>query len=1073
MQAYFSMNDFLLVPIHIDALHLKYGRSVAEAMVEFNRLPYFSGQRDVNPDTVNLSESIVSQPFQNKNLYLKAGIHLHWALPDALTKESENGKFPAVPNLWLVTRRDNEGTESWIIESDYLYPIDAGFQEDSVTYPDRDNPNSPRFRYLGRRLIFSEWKNNQQTITSETKYLERLTAVNYGEPTFAAFYPNCRSVFGFHDPKYDDSTDLSKAGLQYDVIGWYSDPEKNYLSEFLKDFKKSFKEDFPEEELTLEVFLDAIEEELQWKFDWENETFTGDSEAPQIVCYSRLIFKNNSEQLPLETANIKLAVANTGTEALSAYLAETIDESQKAIVEEQLEALQFAENLESQKLDTVAKFKEIRHEAGFNAVIGGFLWRIRLETEQSNSANNINSQTKLDLPSDIASQLHTLNQKQQEYDSALAKINSRRRQLFSDWYKYMVSTYPPEHSWDDYPDIDEVKYYIQKQGLEPLQEKFNATGELNLFQDDTGKLSRASGSDDSLSSELAEEINSLISAINTHNQQRQNKYAQLKKEEKEKTPTPATYLLEIVGSPRYWEPKEPVVLMVGDHVKATQRHGQDGRFSEDGLLECQIIADRTIQGLIQENFKTIFDKINELQPENNSERIGFNIWEKQPWNPIILEWLVELFPVADGSNKTAGDRNYSNDFLTKNYTLETNDVDLSPKNDQSVVDDVAANRIKTDRDSNIYSGFSILTPYANSLLQKRIEEYLDKHGTLESYYRDRNIEKDKQKIKFLAQQIDEIESWYTNKNFSDPIYTAITAYQKLQKLNCLSQALGGFNEALLMHKQTLQLAIEDPIAFADYQAFTDEVAEVVADEIKSAPQPLDDFSPIRSGEMRIIDLQLIDTFGQVRNLDWQVDSEEYVIKPESMKARENNRIILPPRFVQPCRINFRWLSADAKDNRETNNAPSTTPICGWILPNNLNGSLMIYDNAGQALGSININGEWDDAPGNTPLATTTIDRQEIPNIANIHLDKMVKTIITLGQDFVANFNLCLNNALNNIDPENFAQNQSLALLMGRPIAVVRASLNLELQGLPAINQDWHIFRQEMQQMRSLEERDKL
>ena len=66
------MSAFVLVPIHIDALHLKYGTSVAEAMVEFNRLPYFSGKRDVNPDIVNLSESIVSQPFQNKNLYLKA-----------------------------------------------------------------------------------------------------------------------------------------------------------------------------------------------------------------------------------------------------------------------------------------------------------------------------------------------------------------------------------------------------------------------------------------------------------------------------------------------------------------------------------------------------------------------------------------------------------------------------------------------------------------------------------------------------------------------------------------------------------------------------------------------------------------------------------------------------------------------------------------------------------------------------------------------------------------------------------------------------------------------------------------
>ena len=274
-----------------------------------------------------------------------------------------------------------------------------------------------------------------------------------------------------------------------------------------------------------------------------------------------------------------------------------------------------------------------------------------------------------------------------------------------------------------------------------------------------------------------------------------------------------------------------------------------------------------------------------------------------------------------------------------------------------------------------------------------------------------------------------------------------------------------------MHKQTLQLPIKDPIGFADYQSFTREIEEAVAGEIKSAPQPLDDFNPIRSGEMRIIDLQLVDTFGQVRNLDWKVDSEEYVIKPESMTADDDNRILLSPRFVQPCRINFRWLSANDQDNLETNDAPNTTPICGWILPNNLNGSLMIYDNQGQALGAININGEWDNAPGNTQLDTRMIGGHEIPNISNIHLHKMVKTMITLGINFVRNFNRCLNNALNNIDPENFAQNQSLALLMGRPIAVVRTSVNLELQGLAAINQDWHIFRQEMQQMCSIEERD--
>jgi hypothetical protein len=35
------------------------------------------------------------------------------------------------------------------------------------------------------------------------------------------------------------------------------------------------------------------------------------------------------------------------------------------------------------------------------------------------------------------------------------------------------------------------------------------------------------------------------------------------------------------------------------------------------------------------------------------------------------------------------------------------------------------------------------------------------------------------------------------------------------------------------------------------------------------------------------------------------------------------------------------------------------------------------------------------------------------------------------------------------------------LLVGRPIALVRASINLELRGLPAVNQNWQIFRQDM------------
>ena len=36
------MSSILLVPIQVDALHLKFGTAVAQAFAEFNRLPFFN-----------------------------------------------------------------------------------------------------------------------------------------------------------------------------------------------------------------------------------------------------------------------------------------------------------------------------------------------------------------------------------------------------------------------------------------------------------------------------------------------------------------------------------------------------------------------------------------------------------------------------------------------------------------------------------------------------------------------------------------------------------------------------------------------------------------------------------------------------------------------------------------------------------------------------------------------------------------------------------------------------------------------------------------------------------------------
>jgi hypothetical protein len=85
---------------------------------------------------------------------------------------------------------------------------------------------------------------------------------------------------------------------------------------------------------------------------------------------------------------------------------------------------------------------------------------------------------------------------------------------------------------------------------------------------------------------------------------------------------------------------------------------------------------------------------------------------------------------------------------------------------------------------------------------------------------------------------------------------------------------------------------------------------------------------------------------------------------------------------------------------------------------------------------------------------------------------VVKNQKTEGKGFLDVFLTVVENALENIDPEYAGGHEALALLMGRPIAVARASLNLELQGYPAIDQDWNVFRQDMERALQHESKDR-
>ena len=1015
-----------MIPIHLDALHLGYDRSVVEAVADFTRLPYSDGQRDVNPDVPNLSEAIVSTPFQNQNLHLKAGLHLHWALPDTLTHgvHAERGTtFPTVPNRWLV-RRSRAGTmeKQWVVESDYLYPPGTGYEAGSVSIPVATNPAQGQyqpFRYLGRNMPLAAWLNKQDP---PAEYLNNLTAVGYGEPTFAAFYPNCHSVFGFHD---DDYAGTIPANLRYDVIGWYNDPEGDFLKTFAADFETGYQ---GEAENLNEALWAALEEEASWTAAVDSTT-----DFPrQSLYYARLTFgqAGASVENPALNSPVTITVGNSSTEALSAYLAQTIDPNNKSIIEDQLEAFYLFPQLEQRQMDIGPKFKEARHEKGFTAFPAGSLWTIRPESESSALANagEGQAQAQITLPEDMAHQLNALNLLQQSYDRAVDEIASMRHQLFADWYKYMLSCYPPPDSQEDYPDIDEVMLYIEMKDITPLAAKVTATGSLVVEQNQaTGTVTAASTRDSaagSLAAHLVQAINALLQSLATHNNNETVKQAG------------ATYVLKQAPGPRYWQPTEPVVLMTGDAVKPTPRHGQDGRLRADGLLEGQVVDDTVLADLIAGNSDPMSAKIEQIASSLSGDHFAFGAWTEQPWHPFRLEWEVELFPARHQSNILPDSGGYGAEVITQNCSLPENEPDFSLK----------SGSLSIIKAANVYSGSTILSTHAQTQLQDRLEAYLKRE--LPDGFTPDNVETIEQNY-----VNDQLVSASDLEKAQDPIYTALRAYRAVVNSNVLAQSLGGFNEALLMHKLTRQVPIADPLAFEAYRPFAQAVSDSVQNSLTGAPQPLTDFNPIRFGVMNILGLRLVDTFGRVKDdLDLgNLQTAEPVTGPSLEYP-----ILLRPRLAQPARLNFRWLSAGQGD-QEMNDHPATTPICGWVMPNHLDNSLMIYDNRGEALGLINQLARWQPAPGQDI-------RLAVGDIGNPYLKQMVNYLLERGEAFLPNFMAALDNALEHIDPEGSAQHQGLALLIGRPIALVRANVNLEIQGLPAIHHGWHVFRQDLKRL---------
>src|SRR6185369_8896222 len=99
---------------------------------------------------------------------LEAGVHLHWAMPDALTHASSASgslTFPPLPNRWLISRivGNAQSAKHWIVTSDALSTTPPGGNLAAtvpVSEPAGAGATPQRgFRFLGAwQILDSSWR---------------------------------------------------------------------------------------------------------------------------------------------------------------------------------------------------------------------------------------------------------------------------------------------------------------------------------------------------------------------------------------------------------------------------------------------------------------------------------------------------------------------------------------------------------------------------------------------------------------------------------------------------------------------------------------------------------------------------------------------------------------------------------------------------------------------------------------------------------------------------------------------------------------------------------------------------
>lgn len=1038
----------LLTPVTLDALLVgtpNQSSQWARVAMDYTQL---AGRNDPAPEA-----------FENGPAP-ETGIHLQWTLPAALRHatqtrpDSSDVTFPLVPDRWLVTRfyranpADDPRITAWVLQSDFL----GAKSEGTIAYPDPANP--VRVLYLGKRFDLSAWNGPAAPAPPF------LRAPGPGELTWSAIYGNVRNVFAFYDP-----VGLPAGNIAYAVWGWFARPQDDPLFGDGGGF-------------TTQAGWQQIMTSLQWGVGSASDNDTRIAEAKaafqrwlqanpitggppltdaqkvlasQTLCHGLLFNVDwrgpDFAYLPPPIISAgkppTVAIGSNAAEAVSTWMGTVLPGAEPIETERLLLAFQL-NRIFDYTTDPVG-FDVAAQNARFAMANAGQTWIVTLpQTAQNDGSGGVQ---QIPLRPDQTAKLTELNATQLQIDTLSRDLLSEKWELFSAGWK-----------------LDHV---------DPLDPALRAQIQAyiaTLSDPVTGTIPLAQKQLVALTAQRDTQRNDLANLLGSE------------------------YILSATNLPPYAQPADPVVLLAGagtDSKLDQPRYPDQTLFTRfTGQTLGGLLIDFT--GIIAPPPSVILVAADILGPLTLPVGVSIPKETTDLWLEAMLlnvgnaRWLAGIaFKKAGVASPTAQQLDALTTRISQQQTLVWNTA-VDPVIDQETL--AAAAGLQP-----LFPGLPVNLPLKISVspwAPPWTPLYLDWEmswaptstdlsqmlsqwtlGDLDYKWTGTSIGQSTGKV-----QVRTILSSEYTKGLSDqlsefllntPGLSRLPDFQVAQlkdtakllgQLDVLTQSLTGFNRVMLM--QTVQPSTAP--ARIDASLLEGVMTWVPTPTLNETPG----FFPVRAGHFQLTRLRVVDAYGQI--LAGTIGSGPILpIRSQSLLTGGGTTnaswMQVVPRVAQVTRLDLRLVDAH-DDSIRSNSSDATSPLCGWLLPNHLNQSLMVFDASGQSLGEVlkvqrdaGPGLRWDAAPGsNAPLGGPP----QISPVESAHLLAFVQTLlnraVVTGADVLDELLGLIDVTMWATDPLGPAPAGNLSVLIGRPIALVRARITLDLDGDPAYNQAWDL-----------------